>query len=133
MKCSWFTMLWWFLLYNKVIQLYMYTHLFFFGFFYCVNFCRTLDGVPCVIQQVPVGQSFHIPQCAYVNPKLTVHPLLPICFGIHKFVFTVCESVLQISSFVFFFYLLFIYMYFFYCTAWWPSYTYIYSFFRFHI
>jgi len=28
-----------------------------------------LGRVPCAIQQVPIGQSFHIPQCAYVNPQ----------------------------------------------------------------
>ena len=56
------------------------------------------------IQQVPIGQSFHIPQCTYANPKRPVHLSHPnhppVPFGKHKF-FKVCESVsvLQISSF----------------------------------
>ena len=58
------------------------------------------------IQHVPVGQSFHIPQCAYANHKSPVHPshAPPGPFDNHKF-FKVCESVsvLQKSSFVSFF------------------------------
>ena len=63
----------------------------------------TLGRVPCAIQPIPIGQSFHIPQCAYASPKPPVHPShsSPVSFGNHKFV-KVFESVsvLQISSFV---------------------------------
>ena len=30
---------------------------------------RILGRVLCAIQQVPFGQSFHVPWCAYANPK----------------------------------------------------------------
>ena len=55
---------------NKVIQLYIYRHPFFFRFF---SHHRTLDRVPCAIKQVPVGQVFHVPQCAYASAKPQVH------------------------------------------------------------
>ena len=74
LKYRWFTMLWSFLLYNKVIQLYVYTHPFFFRFFSYMDHHRILGRVPCALQQVPVGRSFHIPQCTYANPKPPVHP-----------------------------------------------------------
>ena len=85
----------------------MYTHAFFFRFLSHVAHHRLFGGVPCTIQQVPIGQAFHIPQCAYANPKSIPHPIpLPplLPFGYHKF-FKV--SVLQITSFVFFFFLRF--------------------------
>jgi len=55
-----------------------------------------LGSVLCIIQQVPTGQSFHVPQCMYASPTP-----LPDLFGNHKF-FKVHESVslLQMSSFV---------------------------------
>ena len=56
-------------MYNKVIQFYMYTQPFFFQFFSQIDHHRTLGGVLCAIQQVSIGQSFHMPQCAYANPK----------------------------------------------------------------
>ena len=31
--------------------------------------CHRILGSFCAIQQVPVGQSFHMTQCAYANPK----------------------------------------------------------------
>ena len=49
--------------------------------------------VLCAIPQVPVGQSFHMPQCAYVNPQPPVHPSPPPPIGNHKFVFKICRSV----------------------------------------
>ena len=55
--------------YNKVIQLYIYTYPFFFRFFSNVDSHRILGRVFCAIQRVPVGQSLHIPQCAYASPK----------------------------------------------------------------
>ena len=101
LKYSWFTMLWHFLLYNKVIQLYMYTHPFFCRFFSHIGYHRILGRVPCAVQQVFTGQSFHIPQWASANPKAPVHPSpQPVLFGTLKFVFKICESVslLHISS-----------------------------------
>ena len=90
-----------------MIQLYIYTHPFFFRFFSHVDYHRILGRVPCAVQQVPIGQPFHIPQYAYANPKTSVHPSppTPVPFGNHQFVYNVCESVsvLQISSFVSFF------------------------------
>ena len=49
----------------------------------------------------------HKPQCAYANPKPPIHPSpLPVSFGNQKFVFKIGESVsiLQINSFVSFFF-----------------------------
>ena len=65
-----------------------------------------LGRVPCAIPQVPTGQSFHIPQCAYAKPKFPTPPSPPpFPFVNHNFVFEVCGSVsvLWISSFVSFF------------------------------
>ena len=58
-KSSWFTMLWSFLLCSKVTQLYVYTHALSFRLF-CL-----IGRVLCAIRQVPIGQSFRIPPCAY--------------------------------------------------------------------
>ena len=68
LKSSWFTRLWSFLLYNKVIPLYVDAHPFFFRFFFRINDHRMLGRVPCDGQQVPIGPSFHRPQCAFANP-----------------------------------------------------------------
>ena len=35
-----------------------------------------MSRVLCALQQVPVGQSFHIPQCACASPKFPVHPCI---------------------------------------------------------
>ena len=76
------------MLYNKVVQLYIHTHPIHFRFFSHMDYYRILGRVLCAIQQVPVGQSFHIPQCAYACPKPPVHPFsLPVPFGKHKFYF----------------------------------------------
>ena len=53
---------------------FIYTHPFSFGFFSHIDYHRILSRVLCAIQQVPIGQSLHIPQWAYVNPKPWVHP-----------------------------------------------------------
>ena len=74
LKYGWFTTLWQFLLYSKVIQLYVYTHPLSFRFFSRIGHHRSSGRVPWAIQHIPVGQSFHIPQCAYANPKPPVHP-----------------------------------------------------------
>ena len=37
-----------------------------------------LGSVSCATQQVPIGQSFHIPQCAYAGPEGPDHPS-PAC------------------------------------------------------
>ena len=86
------------MLYNKVIQLYMYTHPCSFRFFSLIDYHRIWGRVLCAVQKVPVGQSFHRPQCARANPKPPVHPPTLVLFGDHTF-FKVCESVsvLQIS------------------------------------
>ena len=66
-KCYWMIvdfLLWSFLLYNRVIQLCMYTHPIFFRFFFHMVYHRILDRFPCAIQQVLAGLAFHIPQCA---------------------------------------------------------------------
>jgi len=91
---------------TTVIQLYIYTYPFSFRFCSHIDH-RILGRVLCALQQVPIGQSFHIPQCAYPSPKPLVHsshPPPPVSLGNHKF-FKVCDSisVLQISSFVSFF------------------------------
>ena len=64
MKYSWLTMLWEFLLYNKVIQWYIYTHPFFFKFFSHIEFHRTLGS------SSPLASHFHILPCAYVSPQV---------------------------------------------------------------
>ena len=49
-------------------------------FFPHIDYHRTLGRVLCAVQQVPNGQSFHIPQCAYANPKPPIQPSqLPTC------------------------------------------------------
>ena len=60
--------------YTILIQSYMYTFPSPFRFFSHTDYHTILGSVLCAIQQVPNGQSFHIPQCAYVNPKPPVHP-----------------------------------------------------------
>ena len=43
---------------------------------------QNTGGIPCA--KVPIGQSFHTPQCAYANPKPPVHPHPPTSpFGNH--------------------------------------------------
>ena len=42
----------------------MYIHPFSFRFLSHIDCHRILDRIPCAIQQLPVGQSFHIPPCA---------------------------------------------------------------------
>lgn len=54
----------------------MYTHLFSFRFFFHIDYHKILGRVLCVIQLVPIGQSF-IPQRAYANLKFPVHSSSP--------------------------------------------------------
>ena len=35
-----------------------------FRFFFLRDYYKILSSIPCAVHQVPVGQSFHIPQCA---------------------------------------------------------------------
>ena len=100
LKYSSFTMLCQFLVYSKVIQLYIYT--FFFIFFSIMVYYRTLNIVPCAIQQDLVVYPFYIYQFASANSKFPIHPSPTISLGNCKSVLNVCEpvSVLQISSFV---------------------------------
>ena len=68
---------------DPVIHIHIIHSLWFFSH---IDYHRILGRVPCAIQQVPVGQSFHIPQCAYANPKPLVRPShTPFPFGGHKF------------------------------------------------
>ena len=103
MKYSWFKMLWNFIIYNKGIQLYMYTYIFYFRFFSHIDYYRILDRVLYAVTQVPSGQSFYTSQCTYANPKPPLHSSTPqsVHFGNHN-IFKVCEyiSVLQISILV---------------------------------
>ena len=69
MKYSWFRSLWSFLLYNKVIQLHMYTHPFSFKFFSNIDRHRILGRVLYNTQQVLPSQPLHTPQWAHANPK----------------------------------------------------------------
>ena len=48
LKYNWFTMLCYFLLYSKVIQLYIYLHPF-FGLFSHIGYHRMLGRIPCAI------------------------------------------------------------------------------------
>ena len=54
LKYSWLTVLWSFLIYNKV----MHTSILFQIF--QIDYYRILGRILCALQQVPVGQSFHI-------------------------------------------------------------------------
>ena len=79
-----------------------YTYIHLLWFFSHIDRHRILGRVLCAMQQVPISQSFHIPRCAYANPRPPVHLSHPppVPFGNHK-LFKVCESVsvLHISSF----------------------------------
>ena len=65
--------------YSRVIQLYMYTYLFFFRFFSHIGHYRVLSSVPCAIQQVLIRYLFYIEQCVYINSKLPIYPYLQFC------------------------------------------------------
>ena len=51
-------MLWYFQVYSKVIQVYIYMYLFFFKFFSHLGYYRVLTRVPCVIRYVLFGYLF---------------------------------------------------------------------------
>ena len=55
----------------------MCTHPFSFRFFFHRDDHGILGRVPSALEQVPIGQSSHIPQCAHANPKPLVHPSHP--------------------------------------------------------
>ena len=78
---------------NKVIQSCIYRYPFSFRFFSLIDYHRILGRVLCAIQHVLIGQSFHIPQCAYTNPKPTAHPSLFHLYPLVIITFSVCESV----------------------------------------
>ena len=50
LEYSWLTTLYYFKVYSKMIQLYIYVYLFFFKFFPHLGCCRVLSRVPCGIQ-----------------------------------------------------------------------------------
>ena len=105
LTCSWFTMLWQLLLYNKVIHLYMYTHPFSFRFFPHIDYHRISGRILCARQQVPTGQSFHRPQCAYVSsdpqcfpPSPHLSPLVTLRFSKSVGLVLFCKEVRLRSS-----------------------------------
>ena len=67
-----------------MIQLYIFTLPFFFGLFFCIYYHRILGRVPCAIQQVPVGQWFHIPQCLCQSQTPIASLPQPVAFGNHS-------------------------------------------------
>ena len=91
--------------YRKVNQLYIYIYPLFFRFFSHIGHYSILSRVPCVTQYVLISYQFYILQCVYVNLPIypSLHLLAP---GNHTFIFYICNSisVLQISSFVPFFF-----------------------------
>ena len=86
----------------SVIQIYIS-----FIFFSHLDYHRILGRVLCAIQQILVGQSFHVPQHAYAIPN-PPSPFLPSphmspCVTIS---FSKSVSILQISSFIYIFFFL---------------------------
>ena len=70
----------------------MCTPPFSFRFFFDIDYYRILRSGLWAIQQVLIGQSFHIPQLAFANPKSPVHlpylsPLVTISFSTLFFFF----------------------------------------------
>ena len=55
------------------MQLYRYTHPFSFMFFSHIDYYRILGRIPQAMQHIPVGQSFQLPQCAYVERLFRVN------------------------------------------------------------
>ena len=83
-----------FLLYSKVIQLYIYIYTFFFIFFSIMIYLRIFNIVPCAVQEDLVVYPSYIYSFASANPTLPLHPSpTPIPIGNHKSVLYVCESV----------------------------------------
>ena len=75
---SWFTVLWSFLLFSKVVQLYKHTHPFFSRFFSHLHDHGTLGRVPCALQQVLLARHSVISACRCPQAM----PPLPACpFG----------------------------------------------------
>ena len=67
-------MLYQFLLYSKVNQLYEYIYPLFFRFPSHLGHHRSLSRVPCAKQQVLISYLFYMQQCVYVNLKILIHP-----------------------------------------------------------
>ena len=80
----------------------MHIHIRSLWFFSHIDYRRILCKFLCTVWQVPIGQSFHIPQCAYANPKNPVHPYSsfsqPVPFGNYK-LFKVCQSASVVQCF----------------------------------
>ena len=95
------TLLCQFLLYSKVIQLYIYILIcpLFFRFPSCIGRHRALSTVPCAIQEVLFSYPFSTQQCIYVNlvSQLIPHspfPLVPIhLFSFSLSLFLFCKYV----------------------------------------
>ena len=79
---NWFTMLWCFLLYNKVIQLYIYTHPFFFRFL----LQNIVESPLCYTEgpRWPVIPFTTVCMCQSQTPSPCLLPP-PVLFGNHKF------------------------------------------------
>ena len=75
---SCFTMLCWFILYNKMNQPYVYVYPLPFGLPPHSGHHRALSGVPCAIPYVLISYLFYTWQRMYVNPNL---PILPTLFA----------------------------------------------------
>jgi len=80
LKYSWFTTLWSFLLYNKVIQLYTYTRPFFFRFFPHIDYPRILGRVSVLygrslltIHSVLISVNVPIPNPQSISPPPMTH------------------------------------------------------------
>ena len=93
-------MLCWFLLYGRVVQLYIYTYTLFFRFPSHLGHHGALSCVPCAVRQVLISCLFFMWWCIYVDPNLPVRPTPLFPLGNCKFVFYICRSIspLQISS-----------------------------------
>ena len=63
---SCFTMLCYFLLYNKVNKLHVYIYALFFGFLSHLGHCGTMRRVPCAIQWVLISYLLYIVSIVYV-------------------------------------------------------------------
>ena len=120
LKCSWVTMLWYFLLYKKVHQLYR-------------NICPLLLSFPPTLTPIPalwvsaecqaelsglyscfpLAIRFTHGTCIYGNATLSIHPTLSLLPCVHKPILYACVSIpaLQIGSSVLFFFFWFLHIY----------------------
>ena len=95
-------MLYEFLLYNEVNQLYVYMCPLPLGppqyppAIPALCHYRALSGAPCALQKLPSSHLFYSSQCLYDNPTLPIHSTYPFCHSVHKsirYIFYVCLSI----------------------------------------